>query len=163
MKFLVPKDSEAGAKLTALRTRITECEQAAKDFAGAHGWQEWLSSSWAVSSNIAAVYFSDQPAGWKKAGQAEGKQFYMPRSCKANTELLQQLHDLPKVSRQEYNRAIGYTAGPFGIYGLAEAGDFFLLDMVETYVPNPLPAGMVEITVTEYRARLEAEKVAVAE
>ncbi|WP_400190708.1 hypothetical protein [Hymenobacter sp. B81] len=163
MKFLVSKDSETGAKLTALRTRITACTQAAKDFAATHGWEQWLSDSWYVSGNIAGVYFPEQPSGWKRRGEAEGKTFYSPRSTKANAALLQQLADLPKVSRQQYNSAIGYTAGPFGLYGLADCGDCWLLDMTETHVPKPLPADMVEITVTEYRARLDATKAPAAQ
>ncbi|NVO33511.1 hypothetical protein [Hymenobacter lapidiphilus] len=145
MKYKVEKTHATGVALSAIRQRITECNDAARAFAKANGWSLAVTSTLNVGGGISGIGFDEKPAKYKEVHAVGKSKFYYPYA--SNKPLCKELDALPVVSVFDYNKVIDWD-GFLSRYGLTCGGDYWLLDIPGNKLPKA--TGLVEITSVEY-------------
>jgi len=156
MYFKTEKGSETFDKLDNVWRKINDFDKQANDLVIELGYTKYGRSNIGIGGGISCIYSKTKPEGFKTVGKIYQNLIYPKAS---NKKLLKRFKELPIVSLDEYNDAIGFKPQFKGLthyknYGSKRVGELFIVEVPDNCNFQP-PLGMVEILNSEYKALKE--------
>jgi hypothetical protein len=169
MRFKILRGTETFTKLTRLRLRINECNDAAGKLVKELGGERYLHHSglYTIAGGIAGIELKERPEGWGLAYPKTYSNIYFPiRNRIANKEILERINSLPLVEDSDLNNILGYEPQDVHKSGLRYTlayrpaihfrDEYMLIRITDGAVYTPINADIIEITVSEFNS-LEKE------
>lgn len=150
MYYITNIESETGQKLNKVLDEINRCRIASIKFLSQmRGSRRFLEDPYSAAGGIVAVEFPTNPDAKKWRHFRKRRGFYAPnKKYKGGKELQAQIDDLPKVSNQKINEAIGYDS-MWNRPGLAKNGFHIGIEVNHEWEVQ-MPSDCKEVTQTEY-------------
>jgi hypothetical protein len=162
MKYKILKDTPLFNSLVDMLLKMKECKKAAGDLVGELGGTgEYIPRVDVLSGGIEGIAMENRPEGWSRAYPNHYSGLYFPqRRLKQNKEVLQKIDALPVVEKDYFNslvnfkqqtvetgRKIKWLNNP----GIDWKKELILIDVDPDAKYTPA-AGMIEVTMSEYKA-----------
>lgn len=155
MYYKLESGSETYDKVSAIWDKIISYNKQAVELVNSLGFTKYGNDNWNVAGGISCIQSDTKPEGYKQVGKKFQNLYYPKASNKTVNDLI---NDLPLLSWDEYNSAIGFEDQFRGLrhimgYSLVKVYGFFLIKIDDecTYTPAD---GLVEIVSSEYKRLL---------
>jgi hypothetical protein len=152
MYFITLKSSQTGQKFQEILDKIAFAKKSQKAFCEKYKCLKLRPDRFAVFggvSSCAEFMYTPDPKIWKKG---LGPNEFFPRaSSKIGKEILQEINEMPKISRDELNSCIGYEADMIETIGFAFSDiEYFGFSVGEDWKVE-IPSDCEEITTSKYK------------
>lgn len=161
MYYKIEEGTETFRKLAELSIKMKEVSETTRALVKKLGGSNrYFLGNRAVAGGIQGIRLNEKPENWRKVQD----NFYFPKSCKQNKEILDEIKALPIVSYEEYNETVGFEEHFVGLTHYRAPGIMFgkKYHLMETSdeCDYTAPSDCIEILASEYKklkSELEAE------
>lgn len=151
MYYKLESGSETYDKVSAIWDKIISYNKQAAELVESLGFTKYGKDNWNVAGGISCIQSDTKPDGYRQVGQKRENLYYPKASNKAVNDLI---NDLPLLSWDEYNSAIGFEQQFCGLrhimgYTMIKSDGFFLIRIYDECTYTPVD-GLVEILSSEF-------------